>query len=130
KPLSPRPEGLGYQTGKGSPRLPFGPRASGLCLLCASVSLWLINYSRQQMRPQEGRAVLLEQRFEDLLIAQACVDQAGDSLAHGVGHAAAVGVAARQGVEVAGTGVVRDGAGAVDAGQEPLDALLLRARPV
>src|SRR5439155_13911689 len=43
---------------------------------------------------------------------------------------AGIHVAAGQGVEVAGANVTADSTGAVGAGQEPLDALLLRPRAV
>src|SRR5262249_32651261 len=64
---------------------------------------------------------------KDLLVAQPLVDQRGDFFAHHVGHAAAVRIATGQGVEMAGANVAWYAAGAIDAGQEPLDALTLAA---
>src|SRR3712207_6544491 len=80
--------------------------------------------SRQQVRPEHERAALPQELLKDLPVGQALLDLAGDELARRVGGAAAVGVAARQRVEVPGADVPLDAAGAVDVRQEPLDALL------
>src|SRR5262245_11357 len=86
--------------------------------------------SGQQMRLEQGRALVLEELVEDLAISEALVDFLRQVAADVLGHAAGVGVATGQRVEVARAAVAGHAAGAVDAGQEPVDALLLGPRPI
>src|SRR5216683_5661628 len=83
--------------------------------------------SRQQMLAQQLGPMFSEQFLEDLLVGQSLVDLFCKGLAHYVRHAAAVGVATGERVKVSGAIVALDAAGAVDTGQEPVDALSLAA---
>src|SRR5262245_21064862 len=82
------------------------------------------------MRPDQVRPLLFQQFLKYLPVGQSLIDFPGDDLADVVRHAAAVGVAAGQRIEVAGATVASDLAGAIDAGEKPLDPLRFVAWPV
>ena len=82
------------------------------------------------MRFQQRRALLNFQIIPDLLVAQARVDLLGNLLAHRIGPPARVGIAAGQRVEVTGARIAADLAGAIDAGEEPVDALIFSLGPI
>src|SRR6266498_1957617 len=79
--------------------------------------------SWQQMRAQHRWSAVAQQFVEDLAIRHPLVDQRSDLGAGAVGGAASIRVAARQGEEMPGAAVAGHAAGAVDVGEEPLDAL-------
>ena len=81
----------------------------------------LPHISREEMRRKHQMAISLEQPVPDLAVAKALVDHFTNLPAGLVGGGAAVGVAACEAVEVPGADVPANLAGAVDAGQEPLD---------
>src|SRR5438132_680772 len=100
-------------------------RCSSVGLFRGAAEMFIpLALSGHQVRPQQFRPLLLEQGLEDLPVGQALVDLLTDVVPYGIRHAAAVGVAAGQRVEVPRAGVLLDAARAVNAAQEPLDPLL------
>ena len=97
------------------------PRRNGPAA-CGVAARYAASGSLQEMGLRQHRPPFRPQVVKDLLVVHPLVDHLGDPPAGGVRHPAAVRVAARQGVEVAGADVIADLAGAVDAREEPLDA--------
>src|SRR5438552_2059217 len=116
--------GLTSSLGTGRPTA----ASTSVCSLCSRTILSWISW--RSMRTLKQLPLFLLQHVPNLLVGHLLVDQLSNALPHDVGRAAGIHVAAGQGVEVAGANVTADSTGAVGAGQEPLDALLLRPRAV